>query len=533
VCATPAGRPRSGCHRVCLRCGCRFRNPAALPLPTRTGGASPDLPGLADTLPVRWLGDQPGRALLLGGRLPALTRHLQARGWAIDPLGLTLTPADFAGTSSGQARRWGTFQLIALVGFFERLGDPLAALGRLRDLTAEDGRVFLRLPDPDLPGFGLHPELATLPIQLGLDGVLELLAQGGDRFTLAATRVLAGAGRRDLVLRPVKANPGPGWEPGLETFARTGAARPGPGPAPKVPAVALFRPGAIGDVVVTLNLVPALRQRFPGHLVHYFCHRWIGAQLEPLMQLAGVTAWKDMAEFQDRAGDYAATFVLEGYPLGEGFPRRPMARHLLQYFAEELGLDPGELPALPVALPPLAGLPGPYATLHPTARWSVYKNWPLERWAKVLRACPDIPVYQIGAAEDPPVPGARHDFLGTPLMTAVALVANARVHLGVDSFTNHLSHYRWNGRQVPSVILWGSTQSTATGYPHNVNLSLGLPCQPCFREDATLSMFPQGLGPCPNPPGQTYQAPRHACMDGIPVARVAAELRRLWDGAEA
>ena len=31
--------------------------------------------------------------------------------------------------------------------------------------------------------------------------------------------------------------------------------------------------------------------------------------------------------------------------------------------------------------------------------------------------------------------------MGTPLSTAVALVANASLHLGVDSFANHLTHY--------------------------------------------------------------------------------------------
>jgi len=43
-------------------------------------------------------------------------------------------------------------------------------------------------------------------------------------------------------------------------------------------------------------------------------------------------------------------------------------------------------------------------------------------------------------------------------------------------------------------------------------------------------MFPDGLGPCPTPPGQVYAQPRHACMHGIGVARVVAELRRLWEG---
>jgi len=50
---------------------------------------------------------------------------------------------------------------------------------------------------------------------------------------------------------------------------------------------------------------------------------------------------------------------------------------------------------------------------------TAYKNWPIERWAAVLRAAPDIPVYQIGLANEPHVPGARHDYMGTPLDTAI------------------------------------------------------------------------------------------------------------------
>ena len=119
-------------------------------------------------------------------------------------------------------------------------------------------------------------------------------------------------------------------------------------------------------------------------------------------------------------------------------------------------------------------------------------NWPRARWEALLRACADIPVFQLGTADEAPIAGARHDFLGTPLSTAVALVANATLHLGIDSFANHLTHYRWRGddgalSRTRGVIVWGSTQASAAGYPHNVNISLGLPCQPCFREDPKLS----------------------------------------------
>jgi hypothetical protein len=497
---------------------------------------------VAETLSRRWLRDRPGRVLELGPAPVLLARHLGALGceaFRLDgfPIpgqerfddAVPALPGGFAGCSGDQVRVWtrdGRFKLIAVLKVFEHLDDPLAALGALRELVADDGVVFMRIPDHEVSGFRPGPGQA---IHHCLDSILELLAQGGDRFALAGTRTLRGSGLRDLVLRPVKENLGAGWDPRLDRLASSGADGAAAHPSPRLPMVAVFRPGAIGDVLMTLNLVPALRERFPGHLVHFYCHRWIGQQLGALMQMAGVTEWKDMDTFRGRRADYAEAFIVKGYPLAEGFPRKPMRRHLIQYFAEELGLDAGGLPSLQASLAPMPGLERPYATLHPTARWSVYKSWPLERWAAVLRACPGMPVYQIGAADDPRVPGARHDFMGTPLLVAAALLANARLHLGVDSFTNHLSHYRWNGRQVPSVILWGSTQRTATGYPHNVNLSLDLPCQPCFREDAAISMFPHGLGPCPNPLGQTYEAPRHACMAGIPVERVVAEARLLWE----
>jgi len=242
-----------------------------------------------------------------------------------------------------------------------------------------------------------------------------------------------------------------------------------------------------------------------------------------------------MADYPASAGRYVQSINLIGYPVQEGYPERPMRRHLLQYFAAEIGLPSDALPELTLRRPARpAGLPTRYATLQAQAGWSVYKNWPRARWEALLGACADIPVFQLGAAGEPPIAGARHDFLGTPLSTAVALVANATLHIGVDSFANHLTHYRWRGddgalSRTRGVIVWGSTQASAAGYPHNVNISIGLPCQPCFREDPKLSLAPRG--PCITPPGQTYDAPKHACLHGLPVERVLAEVRRAWDAA--
>jgi ADP-heptose:LPS heptosyltransferase len=282
---------------------------------------------------------------------------------------------------------------------------------------------------------------------------------------------------------------------------------------------------------MTLNLVPLLREKWPGHDVDYYCHPSIGAELKDLLLAVGVAKVGDSSRLD--ASGYFSVFNLVGYPLHEGYPEKPMRHHLLDYFAKELGLDvdPAALPSLRLRLPPRpAGPSGPYATLQAKTGWSAYKNWPIACWAEVVAACPEIPIYQIGTSDEPRVDGARHDFMGSPLSTSIALVANAALHLGLDSFANHLTHYFWedgsSARRVPAVILWGSTQVDASGYDHNTNISLGLSCQPCFREDPAVSRMPRG--PCINPPEQSYAEPRHACMLGIDPERVTCEVKVLW-----
>jgi len=320
------------------------------------------------------------------------------------------------------------------------------------------------------------------------------------------------------------------WEERITQLSRT--ATPSQARAAETrPKIAILRPGAIGDVLMTLNLIPHLRRKWAGHDIHYFCSPEIGVALADLMQEAGVDAVMDSSTINERG--YETVFRLIGYPLHEGYPETSMRRHLLSYFGQELGLEIPILPSLRLPLPPRPAdvIGGRYATLQTKTGWSVYKNWPIERWEEVVAACADIPIYQIGRADEPRVRGARQDFMDVPLGTTVALVANAALHLGLDSFANHLTHYRWqdgtNVKRVPGVILWGSTQVSASGYPHNTNISLGLPCQPCFREDPAISRMPRGA--CVNPPGQIYTEPRHACMAGIDAARVTREVQALWN----
>ena len=301
------------------------------------------------------------------------------------------------------------------------------------------------------------------------------------------------------------------------------------GPAPKI---ALHRPGAIGDIIITLNLIPLLKKKYPKHEIHYFCHPAIGANLNELIRLAGVDEWYDNSQLEAKAGEYEKVINLIGYPLKDGYPEKPMAKHLLEYFGREMGLDinPDEMPRLVLDRwpRPLANMPKRYATIHVQAGWSHYKNWAFGRWEKVLEACGDIPVYQIGSATDYKIAGADHSLMGSNLKDSIALMSNATMHMGVDSFTNHLTNVKWKGKgQTPSVILWGSTQWQAAGYKHNRNISLGLECQPCFREDPKISGSPRGV--CINPPDQEdYNQPRHACMAGISVEQVVEAVKGVW-----
>lgn len=303
------------------------------------------------------------------------------------------------------------------------------------------------------------------------------------------------------------------------------------------PKIALHRPGAIGDILMTLNLIPAFKEANPGADVHYFCNAALAKPdaLGSIMVQAGVDLVMDDATLPAWEKQYERVIRLIGYPLAEGYPEKPMRTHLLHNFAAEMGLpfiiagakpsDNPYLPALTLRRPKRPELPynRPYATIQRRAGWSKYKQWAgdWDQMQMILLADPDIVFVEID------------ERMGKSLAWSIAAFANASMHIGIDSFCNHLTNYFWedergNGRRVPGVILWGSTQASAAGYPHNTNISKGLPCQPCFRENPAMSQMPRG--PCINPPRATYDDPTpHACMDAISVDEIVAVVREMWE----
>jgi len=272
------------------------------------------------------------------------------------------------------------------------------------------------------------------------------------------------------------------------------------------------RPGAIGDVLMTLNLVQKFRADNPNAYLIYRTHESTANLIRNIILEAGF----DEVVTTEVPCDKEYTLI--GYPLAEGYPKVPMKQHLLQYFGKELGLSisPNDLPALVLAKPPLPDIgvkSEKYVTLHAQAGWSKYKNWHPSNWEKVVKTLSEmnIPVVQIGGAHDAVVPGTLVE-LGLPFEKSLAVLANAGAHMGVDSWSNHATNFMWKGRrQVPGVILWGSTQAEAAGYFHNENFtSFKVKCQPCFKEDPAISANPQGV--CPNMLTQDPADLTHACM---------------------
>ena len=290
--------------------------------------------------------------------------------------------------------------------------------------------------------------------------------------------------------------------------------------------IVLNRPGAMGDIIMTLNHIQALKKKYPGHRIYYRCHPSIGALLTKLIHQAGC----DWVLDPDFKVQNAQEFNLVGYPLREGYPEKPMRKHLLEYFADELGIET-DWDSLVIDTPEKPyGLPERYVTVHPQAGWSMYKNWPADRWEKVIEHLKllDIQVVQIGGPGDKPLKGAIFQ-AGPDWWKSLSILAHGTTHMGVDSWSNHALNIVWKGyvnRKNSGVILWGSTQASAAGYKHNTNLSAGLPCQPCFRENPKISAMSRGV--CPHPADQTYEDPKHECMQAIPVEDVIRAVLGKW-----
>lgn len=279
--------------------------------------------------------------------------------------------------------------------------------------------------------------------------------------------------------------------------------------------IAFIRPGALGDVMMCLNYSQTLAAR---NEVSFFCHRSVFDILNNFVTRNKLVKFRSLEDYGKE--DFDKTINLIGYPLKEGYPHKKMSKHLLEYFASEMGVDFSFDQLVlnrPVFPKKIKNRNTPkYITFQNKTAWSKYKEW--WGWQELVNLIkekkPNIEIYQIGGPNDPQMKNVDGSFCGDPFEENIAAQAWAELHIGLDSIFNHTTNINWSGKgKTKSIILFGSTQAESSGYPHNDNISLGLSCQPCFKEDPSISSV--SLGSCINPPNQTYENPQHACMKSI------------------
>lgn len=133
-----------------------------------------------------------------------------------------------------------------------------------------------------------------------------------------------------------------------------------------------------------------------------------------------------------------------------------------------------------------------------------------------------IQVLQIGGPDDKALKNVT-SMLTLSLIESIYVIKHAKFHIGVDSFSSHATALL---PLTSSVILWGSTSPTGSGYAHNINIYKNpLGCSPCYREYDWMSADPKGK--CPHDPTQSWETPAHPCMLQITTDEVLDKVNGL------
>ena len=259
---------------------------------------------------------------------------------------------------------------------------------------------------------------------------------------------------------------------------------PDPSPPTSGPVLCVRR-GALGDTLLTIPLLRALRRRAPGHELHFAgfapwaellrrhgvverafssedLELWAlaagGARAGPVRQRLRPYSWIVGDGLEERwfSGLPARTDRLETRPRpGEGPAAAQLARQL-----EGVSDAEARAPATLVERRPPPS-PEPIVSLHPGAGGRI-KRWPLDRWlelARALRAEGFVVRAIVGEAEpdlEAPLRAALDDteVLVRPSVEVLErALGEARAHAGNDSGVTHLAA----ALRVPTVAVFGPT----------------------------------------------------------------------------
>lgn len=268
------------------------------------------------------------------------------------------------------------------------------------------------------------------------------------------------------------------------------------------PEIVLYRPGELGDVVMSLAVVRAIRERNPAARITFITHFHELLAGHPLLDRVLSPAQAQAEKLRPVISLRYEVFV-------------PPRRHIIDYFAGCVGLqdishgiplpdftdepgDPGRQIALPRPWIMVCRNAGPFTP---------NKDWPADRWdALVARLARVATVIDLGTGARVASAGGRHvDWRGqTTVRQFCALLARADLVITPVTSTVHIAA----AYGVPTLSILGGYELPAnTAYPRHTTLYRAVPCSPCWLQT-----------PCPFD---------RKCLREISVEEVAAHADRL------
>lgn len=218
----------------------------------------------------------------------------------------------------------------------------------------------------------------------------------------------------------------------------------------------LIRPGAIGDLIVSLPALESLKTEY--------LEAWVAGPNVPLIRFAdrvrsiastgldllgvaeppaelmealrgfdSIVSWygANRPEFRELVDSLGLPFTFyRALPVGEN--RR---QHATDFYLEQVGAPPGAIPSIPSPIHCPAGREN-FAVIHPFSG-GPRKNWPIEKFRRLAQGLErTMEVRWCAGREDPPIAGAvRID----DLYELACWLAKARLYAGNDSGITHLA----------------------------------------------------------------------------------------------
>lgn len=231
--------------------------------------------------------------------------------------------------------------------------------------------------------------------------------------------------------------------------------------------ILVLRGGALGDFIVTLPALQALRQKWPHAQIDFTgnataaalarnagiidhiesqhaapWHQLYGGELSPAFRTRLESYDLIISFWPDADGDLARWFPLrdgQRYLSAGATPRTaPAARHFNAVIGKLTGLDIPDWVSLRKPCPE-----SDLVAIHPGSG-STHKNWPLDRWQRVAGWLRDSvrlkPVFILGEAEQSLRPPSDVEtWRNLPLEELALRLSRCRFYLGHDTGISHLA----------------------------------------------------------------------------------------------